>query len=282
MNRKLSFEQQLHNAEACQTVEEYKARHAYLHGIGYSREEWDTMWLNSPNSTWAHQFGRMVGWDEVYLNNVQHMDKMFVMGNLALMEEYPQLIGHDIRSVTGGGCHALASDVIEVADDGMSARAFFLTPGTLMCPIAGNGKRSGLWLWERYGSEFAYVDGEWKWFHEQVCPDLAGMYDAGNWAHDRFLDYLDRDISIGDVGGRPAQLTEPGLFHKDYSITQTVQNTVPPPVPYATLDDENTYSPGRTDATGQITVEIDPEQITKLEDYKDGENPFSGLKVHKD
>ena len=86
MNRKLSFEQQLHNAEACQTVEEYKARHAYLHGIGYSREEWDTMWLNSPNSTWAHQFGRMVGWDEVYLNNVQHMDKMFVMGNLALME----------------------------------------------------------------------------------------------------------------------------------------------------------------------------------------------------
>ena len=32
MNRNLSLEQRIHNAEACQTVEEYKARHAYLHG----------------------------------------------------------------------------------------------------------------------------------------------------------------------------------------------------------------------------------------------------------
>ena len=42
-NRNLSLEQRIHNAEACQTVEEYKARHAYLHGAGYSREEWDLM-----------------------------------------------------------------------------------------------------------------------------------------------------------------------------------------------------------------------------------------------
>lgn len=60
MKEKLSFEQRLHNAIGSQTVEEFKARHAYLHGVSYSREEWDYMWLKSKNCTWAHQFGRMV------------------------------------------------------------------------------------------------------------------------------------------------------------------------------------------------------------------------------
>ena len=38
MNRNLSFEQRLHNAEGVQTVEQYKAIHAYLHGNGYDHE----------------------------------------------------------------------------------------------------------------------------------------------------------------------------------------------------------------------------------------------------
>ncbi len=281
MNRNLSLEQRIHNAEACQTVEEYKARHAYLHGAGYSREEWDLMWLDSPNTTWAHQFGRMVGFEEVYWNSVYHMDKQIVTDKLTMMENYPELQGHDLRSVCAGGCHALASDVIEVADDGLSARASYLTPGTLMGPIGMDGKsRGGIWLWERYGSEFAYVDGKWQWFHEQVCPDIAGDYDKGNWAHDRYLDYLQRDLNIGELGGRPAMLTEPGLFHADYSIVQPVQDTVHPPVPYATLDDENTYSPGRTDPTGAVTVPSGP--ATRMGEYDPDENPFSGLKVHDD
>ena len=30
---------------------------------------------------------------------------------------------------------------------------------------------------------------------------------------------------------------------------------MPPPLPYDTLDDEHTYSPGRTDPTGKVTVQ---------------------------
>jgi hypothetical protein len=281
MNRTLSLEQRIHNAEACQTVEEYKARHAYLHGAGYSREEWDLMWLNSPNTTWAHQFGRMVGWDEVYMNSVFHMDRQVITDKLGMMENFPELMGHDIRSVCAGGCHALTSDVVEVSDDGNFVRASYLTPGTLMGVIGMDGQhRGGIWLWERYGSEFAFVDGKWQWFHEQVCPDIAGDYDSGNWAHDRYLDYTNRDLNVGELGGRPAQLTEPGLFHADYSIVQTVQDTVHPPVPFQTLDDENTYSPGRTDPTGKITVKSGP--ATKFGPYDPDENPFSGMKAHKD
>ena len=279
----LTLEQRIHNAIGSQTVQEYKARHAYLHGVFYSREEWDLMWYRSVNTTWAHQFGRMVGWDEVYLNSVEHMDRIAVTSNLEAMVNYPVFQGHDLRSVGCSGCHVLSSDVIEVADDGRSARASYLTPGTLMGSVGMSGEgRSGIWLWERYGSDFVYEDGRWQWFHEQVCPDIAGCYDAQDWARDRYLDYLDRDLHIGEVGGRPAQLSEPGLFHADYSIVQTVQNTVPPPKPYQTLDDDNTYSPGRNDPTGKQTVHAAPKAPANHTAYSEDENPFRNTRRRND
>lgn len=255
----LTIEQRLHNALGSQKVEEYKARHAYLHAIMYSKQEWDVFWHKSPNTTWAHQFGRMVGWEEVYYNSVVHTDANMLGLAIQKMKSMEEMWGHDFLSTGKSGCHALASDVIEVAEDGMSARAFYLTPGTMtggmsMGPANGSVCRGGGWLWERYGSEFVFVDGAWKWFHEHVCPDTAGQYDVGNWAHDRYVDYRSGKLKIGDLGGYPDRLTEPGTLHYDYSIIQTVQDTVPPPLPYKTLNDENTYSPGRTDPTGKITV----------------------------
>ena len=256
MKQELTYEQRIHNALGSQKVEEYKARHAYLHSVMYSREEWDVFWHKSKNVTWAHQFGRMVGWDEVYFNSVTHTDTDMAHCNTDLMNQYEELEGHDLRSICKSGCHVLASDVIEVAADGMSARSFYLTPGTMTGSVGFDGKhRGGAWLWERYGSEFVFVDGEWKWFHEQVCPDTAGFYDMSNWAHDRYLDYLSGKLKIGDLGGYPGRLTEPGTLHYDYSVIQTVQDTVPPPLPYETLDDEHTYSPGRTDPTDQVVKE---------------------------
>ena len=252
---KLTLEQRIHNALASQTVEEYKARHAYLHGVKHSREEWDVLWLNSPNTTWAHQFGRMVGYEECYYNSVVHMDANFLKQAISRMTTDEKMWGHDFLSTGRSGLHAIASDVIEVAKDGKTARAFFLTPGTMTASYGSDGlHRASNWVWERYGSEFAYVDGQCKWFHEHVCPDLEGQYDVGNWAYDRYEDYVSGKLKIGDLGGYPDRLTEPGLTHLDYSIIQTVQDTVPPPLPYDTMDDSHTYSPGRTDPTGMITV----------------------------
>jgi hypothetical protein len=281
MNKKLSFSERLHNAVASQTVEEYKARHAYLHGVGYSREEWDYMWMKSKNTTWAHQFGRMVGYEEVYYNSVGHMDSMCARSYSETIKKFPQYMGHDIRSSGSSGVHVLASDVIEVAEDGKSARASYLTPGTLTGPVGfDNVHRGGVWLWERYGSEFVYVNGKWQWFHEQVCPDLAGDYDAGNWAHNRYIDFIESDCTVGELGGRPAKLTEPGLFHSDYTVVQTVQNTVPAPKPYKTLKDvpdEESYSPGRWDPTDQVLIKVEKEAVGNL-DAEMADNPFGKIR----
>ena len=278
MKKDLTFEQRLHNAEASQTVEEFKARHAYMHGISYSREEWDFLWYDSVNTTWAHQFGRMCGFEEVYLNSVGHTDGMAMRSMMEMTKKFPEYQGHDIRSTGSSGVHVLASDVIEVADDGMSARSFYLTPGTLTGPIGFDGQhRGGVWLWERYGSDFAFVNGEWKWFHEQVCPDIAGDYDVGNWARNRYLDFIENDCTVGELGGRPAQLTEPGMLHADYTVVQTVQDTVPAPKPYRTMDNDNTYSPGRWDPTCKVTVKAEKKAVADHEAHN-AANPFGKIR----
>lgn len=272
MNKNLTRQQRIHNAQASQTIEDYKGRHAYLHGIGYMREEFDCYWYLCDNTTWAHQFGRMVGKEEIYVNNVNQSEAMMAQMTIGSYQNFPEFAGHDLRSTGKSGIHALASDVIEVAEDGQSVRSYYLTPGTLMGSVGFDGRtRGNSWLWERYGSDFVYIDGEWKWFHEHVCPDLAGFYDVGNWAQDRYQQFIDGTLNLGDLGGYPGLLTEPGTTHNDYSIVQQPQNTVPTPKPYKTLDDDNTYSVGRTDLTCKITIKTEG---SKKMDWDESQNLF--------
>jgi len=283
MNRNLSKHDRINAVLAGQKVEELKARHAYLHGLGMGREEYGTFWLRSDNSTFGHTFGRMMGWKElvpahfgkpVSLNpfggGAPEEGMTIPEGDLPFGRKRPprndrptkaediygklNLYGHNDHGTFSQSCHVLCSPVIEVADDGKSARSFYLTPGTMMGVNGDQGGRSGGYLWERYGSDFVYRDGRWWWFHEQVCPDLAGDIDAENWAQDRFRKYLNGTLKVGNASGPPRS----GISdyrpdaHFDISIIQIVQDTVPSPKPYAKLDEENTYSPGCSDFSGDI------------------------------
>lgn len=260
-----SFQDRLKAATACDMVEELKARHAYLHGISYSREEYDIFWHKSEHTTFGHGWGRMCGYDtEFCYNMLPNEDKMAVLDNFNNMNFYPEYMAHDLRSTGHSGPHALASSVIEVSDDGNSARSWYSTPGVLMGTVGNDFQhRNGVWLWERYGSDFIYINGEWLWFHEQVCPDIMGMYDTGNWAYDKYLMYVESDGEAegGPLfpdfddprveyhpSGYPAKLSEEFENHKNWNVDQTVQYTVVPPTKYPYLCEEHTYSTGRNNA----------------------------------
>ncbi len=281
MEKNRSLHDRVAAVVAGQKVEELKARHAYLHGMDMGREEYGTFWLRSDNSTFGHTFGRMMGYKELVPAHFDEplrksafappevedhgmtlpdddgegggglpFEKPSKLGKdrpsrMLDMYEMFDLYGHNQKGTTAQACHVLASPVIEVAADGKSARSFYLTPGTMLSMNGIGGGRSGGWLWERYGSDFVYRDGRWWWFHEQVCPDIADAYDSFNWAQDRFRDYLSGKLRVGDCSGPPASgISDLRAAHNDISIIQTVQDTVPAPVPYEKLDEENTYSPG--------------------------------------
>ncbi len=249
-----TLQARIHRAKGVQAVESVKAIHAYLHAVNYSREEWDTIWSKQENTTWAHGFGRMVGPEEIYYNSVYAMDKQMVALHMKASEQVPkeyatEWYGTDLRSGGCAGGHLLASPVIEVAEDGKTARSFYLTPGggtgAVFRMADGMTGAAGNFLWERYGSDFVYEDGKWLYFHEQVCPDIAGPYDRSDWAHENYERLLAEPDMVGSLGGDPPKLSEPEILHYDFTPIQPVQDTVPPPEPYQAMDDRNTYAVGR-------------------------------------
>ena len=282
----LTFEQRLHNAIGAQEIEQVKAWHAYTHGMGYSKEEWDAIWYRGEDVTWAHFFGRMVGWDQVWFGSVINPEEGYYERYCNHILNYPGASYFDARSVGCTALHCLASGVIEVAEDGKSGRSCYLTPGTMMARMSPNKVRNGGFLWERYGSDFAYdeTDGKWYYFHEQVCPDIGSEYGTVNWGQRMYDEEIHPRPHFGPppqeekkeapapggegqggapggyrpvkprgaLGGPPC--ADVGPLHNNASMTQTVQNTVPWPEPYKTLDDQNSYAPGHNDITKRYSA----------------------------
>jgi hypothetical protein len=243
----LSLRKRLENAYGSQQVENVKAHHAYTHGRADNIGEWGKFWSRSPEATWAHAFGRMRTFEQVWGGNVAEYDAKAYRNYLAIWKNYPEVTGKDPRPILENSVHTLVTDIIEVAEDGMSARGSFVTPGLISSHMTYYGAPYCMVLWERYGSDFVNEDGEWKYLHEQVCPDIGGELDHTNWGMDAYKKELGliqpepRDPDDPYAAGLPP-LTDLGPLHHDYSLLQPPQDTVPWPEPYKKMDNDNTYS----------------------------------------
>ena len=246
MKKHLTLSQRIHNAEGAQAAEYLHAKHAYLHGGSREKEEYSGIWSRSDYISWAHGFGRWRGFEAVWYGHVANY-------NLQHMRVYPEMYTlvpeiawlTDFRPLSEVAMHSLSTDVIEVADDGQTARGFFITPGVISSALTSKMTYRGFALWERYGSDFVFEDGEWKYLHEQVCPDVSGAFDASNMGVESYKKLVESKGEPGDTGfdlREEMHITDPGPLHFSYSLLQTVQNTVPWPEPYATMDNDNTYT----------------------------------------
>ena len=274
MNKNLSLSQRIFNCAATQEAEFVHATHTYLHARANATEEWSQIWSQCDDVSWAHAFGRMRGFKSVWNGSVTLYDVQATQRFQGAYEAMPEIGGFDIRPLMELSLHTLATDIVEVADDGKTSRAFFLTPGLISGAVGANGKRRCSGLWERYGADFIFEDGCWLFLHEQVCPDMGIGCDSGNPG----LQNYERTKNPGAGGGpggpgdpggpggpgggkggpggpgggpggppggglrtRP-DCEDPGPLHNNWSVTQTVQNTVPWPEPYVAMDDNNTYT----------------------------------------
>ena len=246
MSKELSLHDRIRNAAASQEVENVKARHTYLHGRADATGEWADIWSRSDECSWAHAFGRMRGFDQVWWGSVADYDKMAMENAIEMREIYPETTGKDPRPLMEASVHTLVTDVIEVAADGKSARGSFITPGMIHSCLTPEKEKYCNVLWERYGSDFVLEDGKWVYLHEQVCPDILTRLDMFNWAAEDYARLTAPNVEEAappTLGAPP--VTDPGPLHEPYSVVQKVQNTVPWPEPYETLDNDNTYTPFR-------------------------------------
>lgn len=248
MNRNLNLSQRIHNAAITQEVENAMGRHVWNHAHGLSCEDFGNNWSKREDIVWGHGWGRCCSHRTSWFANVTGYDSMSYHVYVKMHPKYPQIGGIDPRPLMGVCCHNTCADVIEVADDGKSARAIFVTPGFIFVPLNPDGHPRSLYLWERYGLEVIEEDGEWKFLQIHVCPDIINSTDATDWAHENYIAAVDpaKATVFSDDAAEdhvPYECEDPGPIHNFVGPFQTVQDTCPWPEPYDTLEPKDGRNP---------------------------------------
>lgn len=72
--------------------------------------------------------------------------------------------------------HLLTSPVIEIAEDGQTAYAVWISPGAETRHVAPKGDLESIWIWGKYGVDFIKEDGVWKFWHFTITQDFSCDY----------------------------------------------------------------------------------------------------------
>lgn len=240
----LTLSQRIARAEAAIECDKIMSRHCYYHAAGIQREEIEEFWTKREDCTWAHNFGQMntrTNYIECYADNQEE--------NVARLYEelepvYPEVAKvKDHRALVEVAMHLLASPIIEVAEDGESAKGLWYTPGCIFSTLNPQKAKEGSWIWERYGADFIIEDGEWVYLNLKVCCDIAGPIDKENWPlAGGFGPPPPSDDE--DAGGPPPGpvVGIPGPLHYNLSETQLPQSEPYIPEPYRTFSETYSYA----------------------------------------
>jgi hypothetical protein len=135
--------------------------------------------------------------------------------------------------------HEVVSPIIEVAQDGQTAKAQFSSIG---CETAfgPNNTLMSLWSWDKYHVDFIKEEGEWKIYNLDFHTTFLTPYEGKGWTEEPEYD-MSKYVPQGafDLSKRKedAQTATP---YKALSLTSRdcdIHNLIPePPLPYATWD----------------------------------------------
>ena len=135
-----------------------------------------------------------------------------------------EIVGPGVMAV-----HALTTPVIEVAGDGKTARAVWISPGHITGgPFTPDNSIKAHWAWMRYGNDFILEDGEWKIWHLHVFGIFMCPVEK-SWAE------------LGDMHAAPPMPPEyapdrPPTYSWGYHPDAVTELVPAPPLPYETFD----------------------------------------------
>lgn len=179
-----------------QEIQNLMSWHVMYHCYGLHREEMEEIWVQEPENQATASFGQnqgfYVGYDSIWEAYVEGHDSSW----LTSAKSYCENNGIDISGMTDeeiidqyGGVgqlllHVTTTAIIEVAEDGQTAKCFWYSPGM----IAESGSNANT-IWEAYGVDFVKENGVWKMWHLHMFTDFMGSF------------YLTLGGGTGDMGG---------------------------------------------------------------------------------
>ncbi len=166
-----------------QEIQNLMSWHVMYHCYGLHREEMEEIWVNEPENRATASFGQnqgfYVGYDAIWEAYVEGHDSNW----LTSAKSYCEKNNIDISGMTDqeiiekyGGVgqlllHVTTTAIIEVAEDGQTAKCFWYSPGM----IAETGQSANT-IWEAYGVDFVKENGVWKMWHLHMFTDFMGSF----------------------------------------------------------------------------------------------------------
>lgn len=252
------FELRAHRVAALTEIENIMARHSYYHAAIMNREELETLWSKEREDelVWSQNFGRWIGINKLipYYAPPSQVERgeSIKSAFLELHPEYTERLKDlDVRGLSEMSTHVLSTSVIEVSADGMSAKGVWYTPGfALRSNDPGRDIMDVSWMWEKYGADFIFENGEWKFLRLLICMDIMAGADVSDWTKPRMPmgpppeapnDKKDKKGASPAMGGMiTVEKDGEGRF-KDYSPTRLVEENPRLPEPFESLDKTWSY-----------------------------------------
>jgi hypothetical protein len=225
------YQKKLDRVDAVQEIQNLMGRYVWEHEVQKDPEFIETKFAkNNPDVSWE----------------VAHMG--LYRGREAVKEILDQ---HGPRggSITPGTffVHTLTTPVIEIAEDGQTAKGVWKSPGAETMKDPQTGKLRGMWAWTKYACDFIKEDGKWKILHYHVYRIFmtpADMNYTDGWEMKGGGGIAPAGATSG--GGRgPTQqassLREPTTYDNPFSTSYIPELVPAPPVPYKTFSETFSY-----------------------------------------
>ena len=166
-----------------QEIQNIMSWHVMYHCYGLHEDEMVNIWVNEAENRATASFGQnqgfYVGYDSIWEAYVDGHDTSWLSTAKSYCEknniDITGWTDEEILDVYGGVgqllLHVTTTAIIEVAEDGQTAKCFWYSPGM----IAESGQ-SGNTIWEAYGVDFVKEDGVWKMWHLHMFTDFMGSF----------------------------------------------------------------------------------------------------------
>jgi len=241
----MTLGQKVQKALDVQEVQNVMSRHAYFHEVGYHLQELKELWVSpdgefGPTASFGQNNGYWVGIERIKRTYGELNEQNRKKNLEAVCKRYPEV--KNIKENEGIGSlimHTLTTPIIEIAGDGKTAKGMWYSPGEIT-EVAPDGGTITMWMWEKYGADFAKEDGKWKLWHIHMYTDFA-IPPGQNWADPN----ANRNpFAVGDTVERPPEMNFDIVVetYKQWGPT-TVPQMVPMPEPYETFSKTFSYGP---------------------------------------
>ena len=171
----------LRKAKDVHEIQNVMSLHEYYHSACRHQEELDAIWAQKADDVAFEEAlfqARFVGLEAIQKYYVQFMRNTLFRSALDLTKTlFPQLKDDPEDELPFGlsYMHTLTTPVIEVAEDGQTAKGVWISPGYITMPTPE--KLQAYWHWDRYGVDFIKEDGKWKIWHFFVGREFTTPYE---------------------------------------------------------------------------------------------------------